>query len=152
MTDRRKICLAGVAVLLTCLTIAAGTRVTGTISVPVFVGLFTLGPFALALLVLPAVAYPLLVATCPLTKPRIKRAIAVAAVPLAASGIYLHSVSTIRGGREESIAALSVVVLVLAVLAGVALLRESDIVTLAFHAVLVAWFFGFSFPYLGEVP
>jgi hypothetical protein len=152
MTDRRKISLAIAAVVLTCLAIAAAAKVEGTMSIPVFISLFTLGPFALALLVVPGVAYSLLVATCPLARPRMKRAILVAAVPLAASGLYLHSVSSSRGGREESIAALGVVVLVLALLAGVAFLRESDLLTLAFHAVLIAWFFGFSFPYLGEVP
>ena len=151
MTDRQKLVLALVGALLPCIAIWLGT-IIGLLSIPAAVALFTLGPFALFLLLVPAVAYPLLVSTCPLTRPKIKRAVLLAGVPLAASAVYLWSASGRYGGREAGMAVLCVVALLLGVLICWAIVRESWFVTLAFHAVLIAWLFGLSFPYLGEVP
>jgi|KBSMisStaDraftv2_1062788.scaffolds.fasta_scaffold877475_1 hypothetical protein len=151
MTDRQKLLLALVGALLPCAAVWLGT-ITGTLNIPVVIALFTLGPFAIVLLLIPAVAYPLLVVTCPLTRPKLKRAVLVAAVPLVASGLYLWSASGRYGGKEASIVVLSAVSLLLGVLLCLAMLRESRFITLVFHAVLVAWLSGFSFPYLGEMP
>jgi hypothetical protein len=154
VTGRRPILLAGAAAVLTCIAIVGAARFTGTVSTPVLVLLLATGPFAFVFLAIPAVIYPLLVAKCPLDGPRFKWALVLALVPLAASAAYLYSQTGTSGGREEDVIILGIVGLVLAILAAIARLREkaSDTLTLAYHGVLVVWFFAFSFPYLGEVP
>jgi hypothetical protein len=76
----------------------------------------------------------------------------VSAVPLMGSAAYLMFASEYAGnaGRPGGVAAWLLIVLALGTLAGVGYLKESRVVTAAYHVLLCGWFFTFAFPYLGE--
>ena len=154
MRARGAIALGLSAAILTAIVIIAGQGPLGTINLPVLLLVVTVGPFAVLYLALPALSYPVLVTKLPLTRRRFVGVIAVTVPAVVASGIYL-SVSTEYPGntaREAGIFLLILVTLALAILGGIAYLRESRAITVLYHAVLTVWFFSAAFPYLGESP
>jgi len=146
----RWVLLALSALLLTGLAVAISGLLAGAINVPLLFIAYRGRSLRFAYLALPAATYPLLVAKCPLTSPRQKWAIALALLALLASAAYMLT-SPRNAISTGSIVILGVVTISLAVLTSASLRHARDL-SLAFHGILVAWFFGCGFPYSGPLP
>ena len=148
MSRKSKIVLAVASVVIT----SALAAVTNSFPVPFYLGVFYVGPFAFLWFLIPAFLVPLLVTTVPVNRLHVLKVLLVAAPPFAGVAAYLVLARSCCGnvGREFGWVAWWVVLITLIACAGWGFLRESRIVTVAFHTILAAWFVALGFPYLGE--
>jgi hypothetical protein len=148
MSRNFKIVLAVAAVVIT----SALAVATGSFPLPFYVGIFYVGPFAFIWFLLPAMLVPFLATKVPVDRSHLLKLLSVATPAFVGVAAYLGIARSCCGnaGREFGWVAWWVALITLAVVAGLGLLRESRVVTVVFHIILVAWFVALGFPYLGE--